>query len=67
MPANVEMTSDGRSTQYVITGSLPEITEAIDRIEKAFHPAGYGTSFTEPREVQPNVWRVEGDRSNSCD
>lgn len=71
------------STDYVITGTFDDVTEAVDGVLRAYPPAGYGTWFNwppgkmsssgkpleykKPKEIEPGIWRAYGDHSNSCD
>lgn len=66
--AKVISDNRGGSTAYVIEGgSREEIEDAIDRIEHAYHPLGYGTSFTPPEQRADGSWICRGSRLNSCD
>lgn len=81
--AIVTATRSSSSTEYVVTGTREQVADAIAAVERAYHPAGYGTWFNwppgrvghdgaplaykAPVEVGPGVWRALGHRSNSCD
>ena len=39
----------------------------IEDMLQSYHPLGYGTSFKEPKEVEPGVWQVIGSRGSSAD
>ena len=68
MPATVDAHSDGSFTSYVIEADTEEeITDAIVRIERAYHPLGYGTHFDPPQRREDSRWISRGSRANSCD
>ena len=64
---DVQTNSDGRRTNYVITGSKEQVEQAIERVERAYHPLGYGTTFRPLSEIEPGKWSASGYRYNSCD
>lgn len=65
--ADIRSTSSRFSTTYEIEGSLEDVRLAIARIEKHYHPCGYGTRFDAPVEIAGGRWLATGGRSNSCD
>ena len=68
MAAEVHTSNDGLQTSYMITGAdLAGIEAEIARIERRYHPLGYGTSFDKPKRRSDGSWCTHGFRANSCD
>ena len=66
--AKIEPQVGVQSTEYRITGDLPNVQKAIAALFEQYHPAGYGTyvhSISYTNEGAQYVARVS--RSNSCD
>jgi hypothetical protein len=64
----IDRHSDGFQTTYRIEADeLEELEDAIERIERNFHPLGYGTTFDKPEQRADGSWVVSGYRYNSCD
>lgn len=66
--AQIHAARQGSQISYVIeAGELADIEEAIARIERNYHPLGYGTSFQPPTQKPDGSWIAYGSRANSCD
>jgi hypothetical protein len=73
--ATVQNFADGKvhsgvgsgSTVYTITGDRDFVVDAIERIKASYHPLGYGTHFSVPRQSEDGSWTAFGSRANSCD
>jgi hypothetical protein len=60
--------SGGWITYRIEAGTKEAVEAAIARIERNYHPLGYGTSFDEPRiSEETGRWIARGSRSTSCD
>lgn len=65
-----KVTADNRGVETLYTveaDDLTEVEDAIDRIEGAYHPMGYGTHFHRPEQRADGSWICHGYRANSCD
>jgi len=66
--AKVTVNHRGSEIDYVIEDNdLAEVEDAIDRIERNYHPVGYGTSFRKPEQRADGSWISRGHRWTSCD
>lgn len=65
--ATTDAKSSGGMTYYTLTGDLEAVLDAIARIEANYHPLGYGTSFSPPKQQEDGQWVAHGSRANSCD
>lgn len=56
------------TTEYEVVGDdLDDVEDEIARIERNYHPVGYGTSFHKPEQRADGSWIARGHRFNSCD
>lgn len=66
--AQVTAVKSGGQTRYVIEDhAKQEVEDAIERIERSYHPLGYGTTFEVPEQRADGSWVAHGYRANSCD
>jgi hypothetical protein len=63
----VDARSTGGQTHYTISGDLDFVEETIIRIKASYHPLGYGTTFSAPKQNEVGDWVAHGSRANSCD
>jgi len=58
----------GAMIDYTVEAETKEeVEDAIDRIERAYNPWGYGTAFWPPEQRADGSWICRGHRSSSCD
>ena len=57
----------GGRVDYTIQGPRADVDAMTAAFVRQFHPAGYGTTFREPIETEPGIWRTTGFRRESCD
>jgi hypothetical protein len=67
MSATIKTTNAGSQISYIIEGTEAEVKEAIEGIERSYHPMGYGTTFYPPKSVSEGHFVAHGYRSTSCD
>jgi len=65
--AKIDARSASGMTTYVIEGTEEEVKQAIERVERRYHPLGYGTSFMPLKPKGDGVFVTTGSHSNSCD
>jgi hypothetical protein len=65
--ATVETRSGVGATEYLVTGELPAVFQAIEEIFRDKHPLGYGTRVAAIDAVLDGVFAARITRSNSCD
>lgn len=66
--AKVTAEHTGGEVRYTVEGhDLVEVEDAVDRIERAYHPMGYGTGFWPPEQRSDGSWICHGHRSASCE
>lgn len=63
----VDARGTGSMTHYTITGDREFVEDAIARIKASYHPNGYGTWFSAPKQNEAGDWTAHGERANSCD
>lgn len=65
--ADVSMIRGGFSTEYRISGSLPEVFSAIEGLFVNYHPMGYGTFVHSIEMKNDGRYAARVSRANSCD
>lgn len=66
--AKVVSERSGAEIRYTVEADdLAEVEDAIDRIERNYHPVGYGTAFNKPEQRADGSWISHGHRWTSCD
>lgn len=68
MSTTCNSTTSGGKVIYDLTSETREDIEShIDGLLRRYHPMGYGTSFSTPRQNSDGLWIATGSRSSSCD
>jgi hypothetical protein len=66
--AKVNQSKSLGQTYYEIEADeREEVEDMINRIERSYHPLGYGTRFDRIEQRSDGSWIVRGQRANSCD
>ncbi len=63
-----EVTNDaGYRINYRLKGTIDYVNRVVSDLLIGYHPAGYGTTFNEPKPTQDGLWEAFGYRYASCD